>query len=265
MSTNAPHRLRSARVLLALQGTQPGPASFATATVLARALGAELTALFVEDIELLRLAALPFTREIGLSSGLVRPIEVLDLERALRRQAEQMRTALARAAAELALPWSFHVARGRLLEQVLETAQATDLVVLARRQPASSRASGSLPVAQTEHGIAVLFDASESGLRALGAALELAGGQPEQLTLLVPAAAASELAKFQRSAAAALGVGVEPARLQPIAAPEAGELARIARQRRASALVLAQSSLRDAAGQLRVLLEVVHCPLVLVR
>jgi hypothetical protein len=56
-----------ARVLLALEGAEPAVEPLFAATQLARGLRAELAGLFVEDVALLRLAALPFTREVGLS------------------------------------------------------------------------------------------------------------------------------------------------------------------------------------------------------
>jgi hypothetical protein len=198
------------------------------------------------------------------TSGLVRPLEVEDLERTLRRQAEQIRAALARIAGELELPWSFQVARGHLLEQVFAAASGTDLVVVGRTQRPASRSVGA-PQPAPAPGVSVLFDATEAGDRALFAALELAQGHPEQLALLVPAGTASQLAALQRRAASVLGIPPDLARLQPIAAPQVGELSQQTRRRRSRALVLSIHCLPDLRAQIRVLLEVADCPVVLVR
>ncbi len=53
------------RILLALDASPQSVAALDTATELAGRLGAELTGLFVEDTDLLRMAALPFAAEIG--------------------------------------------------------------------------------------------------------------------------------------------------------------------------------------------------------
>jgi predicted phosphoribosyltransferase len=253
-----------ARVLIALQGAEPAPELLAAASALARGLHAELAGLFVEDIALLRMAALPFTREVGVTSGVSRPIEVQDLERALRLQAERMRVSLARMAAELALPWSFQVTRGRLLEQVLEALASMDLIVVGRPRRMPGRALG--PAEQPRPAeVSALFDATEAGYRALAAALELAEGRPEELSLLVPVGAHRDWRALRERAAEAMHVSPGAARLQPISSPEAGELSQQARRRRCRALVLSIRSLPDAQRQIRMLLEVADCPVVLVR
>ena len=112
--------------------------------------------------------------------------------------------------------------------------------------------------------VSALFDASEGGHRALLAALELAQGRPEQLSLLVPGGSAPGLQSLRERAAQALHVAADLPRLQLLATPEAGDLAQHARRRRSRALVLSLHSLRDARTQLRVLLEAAGCPVVLV-
>jgi hypothetical protein len=255
----------AARLLIALQGTEPAPEVLSAASALARALRAELTGMFVEDVALLRMAALPFTREVGLSSGVSRPIEVQDLERVLRRQAERMRESLARMAAELALPWSFQVTRGGLFEQVFEALASMDLIVVGRPRRMPSRTLGAGEPPRLEPEVSALFDATEAGYRALAAALELVEGRPEQLSLLVPAAAQRDWRALRERAAEAMHVSPGAARVQPISSPEAAELSQQIRRRRCRALVLSIHSLPDAQRQIRMLLEVVDCPVVLLR
>ena len=57
------------RILLALEAGNGGSAAMEAATHLAAQLNAELHGLFLEDINLIRLAELPFAREIGLTSA----------------------------------------------------------------------------------------------------------------------------------------------------------------------------------------------------
>lgn len=94
----------------------------------AAALEAELTGLFVEDVELLHFAGLPFAREIGAFSA--RALDVGTMERRLRSQAEEARRALAAAAEGKPLRWSFRVERGSVPARVRRALADADLVVL---------------------------------------------------------------------------------------------------------------------------------------
>jgi hypothetical protein len=94
----------------------------------AAALEAELTGLFVEDVELLHFAGLPFAREIGAFSA--RALDVRTMERRLRSQAEEARRALAAAAEGKPLRWSFRVERGSVPARVRSALAEADLVVL---------------------------------------------------------------------------------------------------------------------------------------
>jgi hypothetical protein len=253
------------RVLLAVESTEGEQDLLAAASELARGLRAELSGLFVENIALLRMAALPFTREIGLVSGIARPIDLRQVERMLERQAERVRRRLAEVASELALPWSFQVARGSLIDQVLEAAAKTDLVVLAPWPVAARRATATTSPPAPPVAVSALFDPGESGPRVLAAALELAHGSLERLSVLVPAVGGPIPESTKKLAAASLRVPEEALRLLPIGDLESGALARRTRELRVRALVLSMNSLPDARAQLRLLLEEAGCPLVLVR
>jgi len=261
--TEPPKPPRAHKVLLALQGSTPAPEALAAAAALARSAQAELAALFVEDLDLLRLAALPFTHEVGRASGAVLPLEVSVLQRTLRWQAERLRQALAIAAQEMALPWSFQVARGSLLEQAMAAMTSTSLVVFSRSPHGGRQGTGMPPRAQPEGMVSALLDPSDAGLRTLAAALELAQGRPERLSLLAPAASAAELETLRRRVRERLKLQGGGPTLHPVATT-AGELSRETRRRGSRALVLSTHSLPDAAAQLRVLLEVSECTVVLV-
>jgi hypothetical protein len=62
---------------------------------LARELEAELLGLFIEDVEVLRFASLPFAREIGSASASMRALSVSELERQFRRQARELEREIA--------------------------------------------------------------------------------------------------------------------------------------------------------------------------
>jgi len=87
---------------------------------------AELVGVFIEDIDLLQLARLPFAAEVGHSSAARRGLDPATLERELRARAEALRRALAAVLDPARVAWSFRVAR-EAPSQVLATALAAAL------------------------------------------------------------------------------------------------------------------------------------------
>lgn len=77
---------------------------------LARELEADLLGLFLEDVELLRFASLPFAREVGLASALPMTMSLAGLERQMRAQARMLEEALAAVLGPSA-GWAFRVER----------------------------------------------------------------------------------------------------------------------------------------------------------
>lgn len=118
------------RILVALDASRASEDALSAAAALAERLGAELTGLFVEDVNLLRLAGLPFVRQIRLSAGAWQPLEPGVLEEQLRAMAARAREALAQAAGLHRITWSFRVARGGVSMEVLAAAGKADLLVL---------------------------------------------------------------------------------------------------------------------------------------
>ncbi len=124
-----PPALRARRIVVALDASSPGKAALQAVAALASRLQAELFALFVEDIDLLHLAAMPGAREIGYPSAIRRELDVAAMERSLRLHAEDARRLVAALAENAPLKWSFQVARGSLTSQLLSAVAEADLVV----------------------------------------------------------------------------------------------------------------------------------------
>ncbi|RMF77434.1 MAG: universal stress protein, partial [Nitrospirae bacterium] len=80
------------RIVVAVDASADSLAAVRAAARLAEALSAELHGLFVEDANLVRLARLPFAREVRLSAA-PRRLEAAALERELRALAAQARQA----------------------------------------------------------------------------------------------------------------------------------------------------------------------------
>lgn len=121
------------RILVAVDGSPESRVALAAAARLGGAAGGELVGLFVEDVELLRLAGLPFAREADVSSGVFRQLQTADIERRFRVAAERAREALRAVAAASGLRSSFRVARGRVVTEILAAVTGADVVAAGKR------------------------------------------------------------------------------------------------------------------------------------
>ena len=177
------------RIMVAVDTSMHSLAALEAASELADALKAELVGVFVEDINLLHLAGLPFAREVRYLSRRDQPLHSVDMERELRVQAAQVRQALASVAARRQLRWSFRVLRGRVAAELLTAAQEADLLALGRTSGTSTRrvqlgATARIVVAQAPHAVLLLqhghavcqplqvvYDGSTGASRALATAV----------------------------------------------------------------------------------------------
>ncbi len=225
------------RILVALDASAPSLAALEAAATVAAKWEAELLGMFVEDINLLQLATLPFTREVGFPSAIQRSIEPQDVERRLRVQARLSEQALARVAGRFNLRWSFRAERGQIVTQLLEMAREVDLIVLGLRgrQVAGRMPRGAIGQAlmsaatqsvllmpegmRIESPLLVIYDGSPSSRQALAVALR----QAQDGLIVLIAAGPAERAALAREAAALVAdrglaadyrsVGADPADL----------------------------------------------------
>ena len=120
------------RILVALDASPASRFTIQTAVDLAARFEAELIGLFVEDTNLLRVARLPFVREIGAFSFSARKLDLDDLQRQLRGQADRMRRSLASAAQLRGICWEFRVKRGPVAAEVMAAGAEADLMIMGR-------------------------------------------------------------------------------------------------------------------------------------
>jgi nucleotide-binding universal stress UspA family protein len=271
------------RILVALDSSQHSLAALEAASELADALKAELVGIFVEDVNLLRLAGLPFAREVEYPSGAARPLDSPIMERELRIQAEQLRQALAGVASRRQIQWSFRVVRGQVATELLTAAQEADLLALGRASWASTRrvrlgATARLIVSQAPHLVLLLqqghticqpvqlvYDASSGARRALATAAQLAGLTGSQLTVMVVTDAPDSGERLQDEVDARLQARQGKAHYRHLVNPSAEELAQAIRTAGGGTLIIsADHPLLEGEG-LPTLLDAVDCSVVLVR
>ena len=262
------------RVIVAIGPASPDPAALIAAAQLAQSAGAELAALFIEDINLLRLAELPFAQEIGMASATMRRLVSADVERALKRQAGELRHALAETAHAVRLEWTFGTARGRPARVLLEAAGEGDFVVLAstavRTLPHATLASGvrsalraTLQAAKPSRMRTVAAVLQGSGaLKVLVAAQQLAQSSAADLMLFL---AGAQDAEFLAMVEAWLGERGVAARITPLPGLEPAQVAQLAADEDISAIFWPGDGVEDIEPEVVALLEAISCPLVVVR
>jgi len=103
------------------------------ASALAVASQSELHGLFIEDLDLLRVASLPFAREVMLAGGQPRILDNQQLLSSLNARSRHFRQSLARYAQQSALAWTYSTVRGR--RRSMELAESTGAEFLIIGQP----------------------------------------------------------------------------------------------------------------------------------
>lgn len=270
-------------ILVALDASPHSLAALEAAAELAAGLKAELLGLFVEDINLLRLAELPFAREMGVFSTTRRRLDILEVERELRAQASRARRALAIAAGRAQVPWSFRVARGVIAAELLTAASEADLVILGKvgwsltgRRHLGSTARAVLSQATCltlilQEGVRLslpiltVYDGSTPAQKALAAAIRLVRGKNGYLTVLILADGPDAARELQTNVAKWLRERGLEARYRWLVGADVRHLPRIVDAEGCGMLVLPGQHSRVQSQGLLVWLDEVTCPVLLVR
>lgn len=212
------------RVLVALDSAAASGAVLELAADIAAANACELCGLFVEDQDLLRLAGLPFAREVQLARAMSRTLAPEQLLQDLRAQAGLARAAMLKQATLRHLSWSFQVAQGRSEEAVLLAATSGDIIAMARRfgplaqvgrvsrrarllaarAPGPLLLAGELPAGRPGP-VLVPYDASPAAEAMLGLAAGLARGRGEPLEILLLGDATARAGELEVRLTAATG------------------------------------------------------------
>ncbi len=263
------------RILVALDASAASGAALGAAVRLAAGMEAELLGLFVEDINLLRFAGLPFAREVGFLTARTRRMGSADMESALRAQASLAQEALTTAAQGQHLRCSFRVVRGEVSAQLLEAAHEVDLLVIGLKTRDVRRVGATVreiitvaprPVLILPSGVDVrppilaFYDGSPGSTQALSVATRLAQMERGVLTVLYPA---SEHRLHEEIAGSLEGSGLT-LRYRGLTRTDVTSLAHAALTEAAGVLVLGAGFLFEE-GTLEEMLGRLNCAVLLAR
>ena len=190
-----------------------------------------LQGVFIEDDELQRAVALPFSKELCRLTLSVREIQSARFERTIALQTRTARRAIADLARRMGVSHTFHKVRGSTISLLLETAHSADITVFEPlRIFAASPIAPPVLASRLKQRIVVAVD------------------DPATLDRLI-----SDL------------LPAAPARILLSPGSEIQNLIAAARAERADMLVLGTSEKLLNPESLRLLMEQLHCPICLVR
>ncbi len=271
------------RIVVAFESLTDAAAALEEAAGLAARLHAELEGVYVQDINLERLAGLPVGREVQLLTGRVRDFTADALEAETRTQEFAARRAVAAAAARARVGYAFRTTRGRVDVEVLSAAGGGDLLILGAGAPppwgrprlgptaraAAARAPRSVLISKPGMRAAgvplVCYDGSTGSRRALEAGLRVFGAHEGRLAVLVLADDTAGVERLRRQVEGRLApLGVAPRFLYG-ARPRAPEVCQWASESGAGVLVMAADCPALDEPHRHEVLESVACPVLLVR
>jgi len=190
-------------ILVAVDAAVNSSAVLETAARLARSFNAELNGIFVEDLNLLRLAGLPFARELTWSTAMELRMDYQRMERTLRGHAAYARQAVVNVTTRLQLHASLQIVRGQVVHELLRAAENADLFVLGKGGKLRGARMGAIArqVAQQAHCSVLLvqedtqfqgrvmihFTGTDRSEKLLNAAARVASADETPLLVLVPA------------------------------------------------------------------------------
>ena len=249
------------RLLVALDAMRSRAGDWDAALDLAALFGVELQGLFVQDADLLGLAALPIAHEVGRLSGESRPLAREAIESVLKHRVERTVSELVRAAGLRNVAVTHMTARGKLVRQALERGEQGDVVFLA--------AAGTMrPRARTPARARVMlwYDAGPGAEQSIELALHLA--RRASSTLIVGYAA--ERFANEVELRAGLGALLErrgsvPVELNAFSEARADSILETARSAHVTRIVLGAETALAHVAALEYLASAFHGDLVLVR
>ena len=189
------------RILVALDASPHSLAALEMGTELAAKLGAELTGIFVEDINIHRLANLPFANEVGFLTASIRKLDTPLVSREFRTLARQAYQAMELLAKRRNLSWSFRRVQGVIPMELINAASDADLILLGKSGWSKRKQMGSTarvvvidaprqafflrPGIQIGLPMLVLYDGSPIARKTLGVALLIhTGNHPVNILVL---------------------------------------------------------------------------------
>jgi nucleotide-binding universal stress UspA family protein len=250
------------RIAITLDAFELSAQALEQAVRLAKRMDAQLEGIFIEDIDLIQIAGLPFLREVRTISRSEDTINLVRMEQELRALARRAERLLGEHAARQNVTWSFRIWRGSIDSDLLAADIEADVFALTRLGAALTR-SKILSVRST--AVSVLFTGTEASLRALDTALNLATDPQTQLNVLLSAEDEAGMVRLQELAEKHLGEEVAIAHFIRLHDGSIADLLDILSDTSSAVLIVERDNKLLQTPTLRQNLNSLNCPLLIVR
>ncbi|RJQ83814.1 MAG: hypothetical protein C4519_06205 [Desulfobacteraceae bacterium] len=272
------------RIMVALDASESSLSALHNAVDLAARLGAQLIGLYVEDINLLRLAQLPIAHEVSAFSQTLRRLDGLDLERQFRDDAARVHRAILNICAERNVPCRFEVFRGLVAAELLAAAAQADLMVVGKigRSYSGTKRIGSITrmIVSRRTGltlilqsgalltilpVVLLYDGSPQARKSLAVAAHLARAPQGRLTVFVVADNRQDARRFETEVLEYLQVYELGAEFRLLVRDALAGIAQRIRLESAGPVVIPCGAQEQEGEQLCALISEISNPVLLVR
>ncbi|MGD8626694.1 MAG: universal stress protein [Anaerolineae bacterium] len=269
------------RILVALDTSSHSQAALEAAVELAARFQAELSGLYVKDVNILRLGELSFVQEVGHFTATRRRLGKREVQRQIRAQMIRAQRIFEGTSRRVQVRGTFQVTQGFVPAQVLDAASTADMIVLGRSgwsllRP-GSLGSTARAILSGAPGLALIL---EKGERLCPPVVVFYDGSPQSHKALAAAAALAEddpliviLRADSREQAASLRAGIQDwlaqraldVSYETLSETTVPRLVRILQARDCGTLVLPAQGPMLQDEFIQALIDQVHAPLLLAR
>lgn len=247
------------RILVALDNARHSMSALELAATLAAQLQKELQTIFVEDLNLIHLAGLPFAREIDRMLASAREFDRGEIDRSLRAQVETVRNTLTEVTTRLRIPSSLQVVRGYYVNEALAAANTADILFLSRFKQTPTPHK---PPQRT--AIAVLYNGTTAAGRALLLSQNLARFIQNDLVIFLTGIEDEAGKRLKAKATQYLGEKPQALRYIGLTHVDPGTLSRQLQELHCNLLIIPRAGSELPDSLMRQLVEQIDCPMVLV-
>jgi len=249
------------RILVSLDFDDYSTSFVEPLVTLASKLKADLCGLFIEDSELQQVANLPFSREITFPSAHTRNLNSDHIARHLKQHAETLRKMMMELSQLSNVACSFRTAKGPRIESVLSESYDFQLVVLLPEKYSSLRARRPAQLNEIINPTVLLYDGSRPAQKSAYIVKSLADNDDlHQLKILTVDDDSEVIAKRQFSFDK---VKVD---YQKIDSYKISNIVSLLELQKTGLLILPlEDELINQSKEIRKILDVLGCPLLLVR
>ncbi len=267
---NETHTPLPRRITVAIAAGESQPHSLESIVRLAAGYEAKVTGVFIEDVDMLRAARLPFARELCRATNVVRSADSTEIERALKKRAAQVRDLIARTAEQAGAKWSFEVIRQPKARAVLELAMQTDVTVFAaasahhyhgRTVPDIAASSARHPM--SGESIVILVDQCAASRRVLQVAHILAAKRHIPIHAVTIAATRDELDRLAEQLQTSADIAAS--HINGLCRPQFNDIVRAAGAARPAAVILPIDLVAGSSDYVHELEEALENPILIVK